>query len=87
MLREKPEGNKASQAWQLGQEPPLAVLSRPDAWPWPPRVCIYCAIFQKNMRNSTQRPDFWGRPSALLMRPPRPLLAQGPRLAGVWSLY
>lgn len=63
------------------------VLPWPTAWPWLPRVCIHCAVFQKNMRNSTRRPDFWGRPSALLMRPLSPLPAQGPSLPGVWSLY
>lgn len=63
------------------------VLPKPDTWLRLPRVCLHYAVFQKNMRNSIQRPDFWGRPSALLMRllslPP----AQGPSLPSVWSLY
>lgn len=62
-------------------------LPKPDTWLRPPRVCLHYAVFQKNMRNSIRRPDFWGRPSALLMRPLSLPPAQGPSLPSVWSLY
>lgn len=63
------------------------VLLKPDTCLRPPRECLHYAVFQKNMRNSIRRPDFWGRPSALLMRPLSLPPAQGSSLSSAWSLY